>query len=260
MITEFQDMEDGHLRDITAVKHGLELTIPGVRPIYCAPYRAGPRTQAVEKDEIERMLKSDVIEPNNTNCAVSIVFAPKKDGKLRSCGDYRRLNGSNHQGLIPHYQNGRVLDTLGDADVIFTMDANFLYSQLEIEKQDQDNTAFSSHHGLHLLKRMPFGQKKALSTFQISMNVILSYAKCQFSLVYLDHVIIFSQTLREHINHVQTVLTMLKLVRVSLELPNCSFCTHRIDYLGHVIQSGRLALSERTAKEIEGLGTCMDVT
>lgn len=91
LLDEFTDMWSGRLGKITAAKHRVEL-IPGSRPVFQHPYRAGLKTREHEKKEIDRMLKEGVIEPSISEWAAPVVFAPKKDVKLRFCVDYRRLN------------------------------------------------------------------------------------------------------------------------------------------------------------------------
>ena len=84
-------MWDGHIGTINLAKHRIELK-EGAKPVYQQPYRAGPHQRQLEEIEIKKMLDADVIEPAITEWAAPIVFAPKKDGYLRFCIDYRRLN------------------------------------------------------------------------------------------------------------------------------------------------------------------------
>lgn len=105
MMTKFQDMWDGHLRPIKAVKHHIYLPNPGVRSIHWAPYHAEPETRAVEKDENDSMLKLDVIGPAQTEWVAPIVFAPKRDELICFCVDYGRLNEviSGTRALFPEW-------------------------------------------------------------------------------------------------------------------------------------------------------------
>ena len=79
------------MEDINITQHSIDL-IPGACPFKSVPYRAGPKTREVEQLEIEKQLKSGVIELSNSEWEVPVLFAPKKDGRLRFCIDYHKLN------------------------------------------------------------------------------------------------------------------------------------------------------------------------
>ena len=70
--------------EINITQHSIDL-IPGARPFKSAPYRAGPKTRELEQFEIEKQLKAGVIELSNSEWAAPVLFAPKKDGRLRFC-------------------------------------------------------------------------------------------------------------------------------------------------------------------------------
>lgn len=85
-------------------------------------------------------------------------------------------------------------DSLGRAAVFSTLDASSTYSQVEIENEDRQKTVFTSHHGLYLFVRMPFGLLIISSTFERTMLVALSAAKWQLAWVYLDDTVVFSRS------------------------------------------------------------------
>jgi hypothetical protein len=84
-------MWDGSLGHVHASNHKIEL-LPGARPVRSHPYRAGPRAREAEATEVQRMLKSGVIEPASSEWASPVVLVPKPDGSMRFCIDYRHLN------------------------------------------------------------------------------------------------------------------------------------------------------------------------
>ena len=94
---------------------------------------------------------------------------------------------------------------------------------------------------------MPFGLKNAPATFQRALDIILSGVRWQVCLVYLDDVIVFSKTYDEHVEHLDRVLTLLRDAGVSLKLAKCKFFQDRVEYLGHVISPGKLAVADKYA-------------
>lgn len=82
---------------------------------------------------------------------------------------------------------------------------------------------------------MVFGLKNTPSTFQRVIKVIFSTVRWRFALVYLDYIIMFSNTPEEHLTHLRYVWTLFSEAGVTLKLKKCLLFTDRIDYLGHVI-------------------------
>lgn len=186
-------MWDGHLGSVSGACHSFRLKADS-QPVQAVPYRAGPKMREHEKAEIDKMLKAKVIEPSTSEWASPIVFAPKKDGTLRFCIDYRKLNAMTIRDSYPIPWMDECIDSLRNAAVFSTLDANWGYWQVPIRPDHRPNTSFTSHFGLYQFLRMPFGLKNAPATFQRLMDRILGSVRWQFALVYLDDVIIFSRT------------------------------------------------------------------
>ena len=90
---------------------------------------------------------------------------------------------------------------------------------------------------------MPFGLKNAPATLQRALDILLSGVRLQICLVYLDDVIVFSRDHESHLDHLDLVLSSLRKAGVSLKLKKCFFFQPRVDYLGHVIQPGKLSVA-----------------
>ena len=250
MLSEFKDIWSGRLGKIDATKHRIALK-PGARPIYQAPYRAGPIAREKEKKEIDRMLRAGVIEPTSAEWAIPVVFVPKKDETMGFCVDYRKLNAVMVRDSYPLPRMDECIDSLGDVIVFTTLDCNSGYWQVEIAEEDRDKTTFASHSGLYRFLRMPFSLKNAPAIFQRAVDIILSRVKWETALVYLDDVIFYSRTVTEHMAHVREVLRLLHTAGVSPKLAKCAFFDTSLTYLGHVIRPGRLEVERRNVIAIE---------
>lgn len=132
------------------------------------------------------------------------------------------------------------LDSFGKATVFTTLDANWGYWKIPLDDDAKPLTTFKTHEGLFRFIRTPFGLMNAPATFQRAIDIILSRVKWTFVLVYLDDVIIFSQTIREHFTHVKTVLRILYEAGVTLKLPKCFFFQTSVSYLDHVVRPDTL--------------------
>ena len=244
MLEPHKDMWDGHLGTVTATEHRIQLT-PGAHPVHAQPYRAGTRARAAEKEEIQKMLAQNVIEPATCEWASPIVLVPKPDGSLRFCVDYRRLNAITVPDTYPLPRMDECIDSLGAAVVFTTLDCNSGYWQIPVAPTDREKTAFTSHFGVYQFRRLPFGLRNAPGTFQRAIDIILSGIKWKTCLVYLDDVIIFSSSRDVHLKHVNEALHLLGKAGLSLKLIKCHFSKEALDYLGHVIRPGKLAVAEK---------------
>lgn len=80
LLSEFEDMGDGHLRSIKAARYWIELTFSDICPAHSTVYRAGPIPRHLAEKKLQMMLQEEVIEPGNTEWANFITLVPKKDG------------------------------------------------------------------------------------------------------------------------------------------------------------------------------------
>ena len=184
------------------------------------------------------MRDAGVIEPATSEWALPIVLVPKKDGSLRFCVDYRRLNARTVPDAYPLPRIDDCLESLGDAEIFTTLDCNAGYWQVPVAPEDHDKTSFTSYLETFRYTRMPFGLRNAPATFQRALDIILSGFRWQSCLIYLDDVIVFARSTEEHLRHVDEIFTLLRRAGITLKLTKSSFFQPRVDYLGHMIIPG----------------------
>ncbi|CAN8073109.1 unnamed protein product [Agarophyton chilense] len=223
------------------------------RPQFQYPYRTGLKGRKIVAVQMEKKRKAQIIEPvppNQSEWASPIVLVAKKDGSVRFCVDYRKLNAVTKRDSYPIPRMDDCLDSLGEAVVFTTLDANSGYWQIPLAEDATALTTFTTHEGLFIFNRMPFGLKNAPATFQRVMDIILSRVKWKFALVYLDDFIIFSGTVKEHFCHVKKVLTIPQDAGVTLTLRKCAFFQASLDYLDQVVFPGKLKVATLTTNAI----------
>lgn len=115
------------------------------------------------------------------------------------------------------------------------MDLRSGYWQIEVDDRDREKTAFITPDGLFEFKVLPFGLCSAPATFQRMMDTVLSGLKWQSCLVYLDDVVVFSETFEQHLHRLRAVLDAIRSAGLSLKPEKCHFGYEELKFLGHVV-------------------------
>ena len=214
--------------------------LPSSRP----PYQVPIHLREEVSREIDKLLNSNVIEPSKSvEWCAPIVPVRKPDKSIRLCVDYRELNKVTplDRHVIPTLPE--ILDRIGQANIISKIDLTAGFHQILIEPQSRHLTTFLSPRGKFQFIRMPFGLKNAPSHFQRTMERVLEpVADC--AAVYIDDIVIFSNNWKDHINHLARVFTCFREAHLTAKLSKCSFGQTKLQYLGHTIGSGQLAVPE----------------
>ena len=201
----------------------------------------------VIQKQVKEMLDDDIVQPSNSPWASPVVLVKKKDGTLRFCVDYRRLNAVTKKDVYPLPRIDDTLDRLRHARYFSSMDLKSGYWQIEVDERDREKTAFVTPGGLYEFKVMPFGLNTAPATFQRVMDTVLSGLKWQSCLVYLDDVVVFSRDFDEHLRRLRAALQAIKTAGLSLKPTKCRFAYGELKFLGHVVNNkGVLPDPEKT--------------
>lgn len=183
--------------------------VEGAQPANSRPYRYSP----LQKDEIERqvqeMLESGVIEHIMSPFVAPVLLVKKTYGSWRFCVDYRRLNDLTIKNRIPLPIGDQLLDELASAKYFSKLYLRAGYHQICMPPGDEDKTTFKMHH-VHLQFRvMPFGLTNAPATFQCLMNQIIYKHVRRFVINFLDDILVFSETLEDHEEHLRAFFELL---------------------------------------------------
>lgn len=220
----------------TKLQHEINL-LPGSRPYNSPPFRYAPARRQVIDEQLNEMAEQGIISPSTSPWASPVILAPKKDGSLRFCVDYRKVNSMTIRDAYPIPRIDDTLDSLREAKFLSTIDLRSGYWQVEMDKNSKEKTAFVTHKGLFEFNVMPFGLTNAPATFQRLMDIVLAGLKWQCCLVYLDDVVIYSPTFEQHLIDLEKIFQTLKSANLTLKASKCQFCRREMKYLGHVITS-----------------------
>ena len=205
--------------------------------------------EAGEK-EVEKMLRDDVISPSNSPWASPVVLVRKKDGSLRYCVDYRKLNAVTIKDSYPLPRIDESLDMLGNAKYFTTLDLASGYWQIELTEDASEKSAFCTTTGLFQFNVMPFGLTNAPATFQRLMERVLAGLQWKICLVYIDDIIVFGRTVEEHLEQLQAVFSRLKAAGLKLKPRKCHLFKQQVQYLGHLVSENGIQTDPEKIKVI----------
>ena len=212
-----------------------EIDTGDARPIRQPPRRTPPHFRQEAQEMLKKMLDSDVIKKSNSPWASPVVLIRKKNGSLRYCVDYRKLNAVTRKDAYPLPRIDDTLDTLGNAKWFSTLDLISGYWQVELSKEAQEKTAFSTPEGLFEFKVLPFGLSNAPATFQRLMDLVLSGLQWSACLVYMDDIIVYGNTFSAHLHNLAAVFARLRQAGLKLQSQKCFLLQKEVSYLGHVV-------------------------
>jgi hypothetical protein len=217
----------------TIIQHGIETGHQ--TPIKQALRRPPFHIRAEAEAEVEKMLKSGVIEPSRSPWSSPIVLVRKKDSTLRFCIDYRKLNAVTCKDSYPLPRIDDSLDALGQAPIFTTLDLASGYWQIGLEDDAKEKSDFCTTSGLYQFRVMPFGLTNAPATFQRLMETVLAVLEWKTCLVYIDDIIIYSRSVSEHVDALEEIFKLLMNAGLKLKPIKCNLFRHQVRYLGYIV-------------------------
>jgi transposase InsO family protein len=217
----------------TSVKH--VINTGNAAPIKLKPYRTSKVEQEMIEQEVNELLSNNIIRESSSPWSAPVVLVDKADGSKRFCIDYRMINNVTVKDSYPIPVIRDAIDLLHGARYFSTIDFCSGYWQIGVDSDSIPKTAFVTKSGLWEWLRMPFGLCNAPSTFQRCMDVMLTGLNWKCCLVYIDDILVFSNSLEEHIEHLSQIFERLRKHNYSIKLSKCWFGNEETTYLGHLI-------------------------
>jgi len=225
------------------VDHAIDL-IPGSEP----PSRPTYRLSYVEMNELKKQLKElldkGFIRPSISPFGAPVLFVHKKEGTLRLCVDYRALNKITIKNRYPLPRIDELMDRLAGSKYFSKLDLYSGYHQIRIKEDDIPKTAFRTRYGHYEFLVLPFGLTNAPATFMTLMNNIFHDYLDKFVIIYLDDILVFSNTKEEHLEHLRIVLTKLREHKLFAKLKKCELIKEHVEYLGHFISGNGISVDQ----------------
>ncbi|XP_058189294.1 uncharacterized protein LOC131306881 [Rhododendron vialii] len=199
------------------VEFTIEL-LPGTAPISVPPYHFAPAELRELKVQLLELENLGFIRPSTSLWGAPALFAQKKDGSLRLCIDYRKLN----QVTIKN----------------------------KVQREDVLKTAFRTRYGHYEFVVMPFGLMNVPATFMDLMNHIFHAYLDRFVVVFVDDILIYSPSQEEHQSYLTIVLELLREHRLYAKLSKCEFWLSEVKFLGHVVSNGGVSIDPEKIQSV----------
>jgi len=208
-------------------------------PIHQQPYRLPHMYREAVEREIEMIPAEGIIEPCCSEWSSPIVAVKKKDNSIQLCVDYRRLNAQTRIDAYPMPRVDDILDQVGQARYISTLDLAKGYWQVPVAAEDSPKTAFATPRGLFQFQVMPFGLCGVPATFQRMIDHVIRGTH-EFACAYLDDLIIFSVSWEDHLVHVHAMLDCLQSLGLTAKPSKCQLAMRECTYLRHIVGNGEV--------------------
>lgn len=147
---------------------------------------------------------------------------------MRPCIDYRALNEISVKYPYPLPLVPAALEQLREATIFTKLDLRSAYNHIRVRAGDEWKTAFSTNNRRYRYQVMPYGLSSAPSVFQCFINDVLRQFLGKCVIAYIDDILIYFATRKEHVQQVRQVLQCLRENQ-------CKFHVSKVTFLGHVI-------------------------
>jgi hypothetical protein len=197
------------------------------------------------KNALKILLKRKQIRVSSSEYGSQILFVKKADGSLRLCVDYRALNAITRRNRCPIPYIGDLRPQIRGKNFLTKFDLRDGYYNARMHSESIHKTAFKCALGLYEFTVLPFGLTNAPAVFSQMMNRIFGDLYGISVIIYLDDIVVFSETEDQHLLDVSKVLTRMREHSLHIKFPKCEFFRSEVDFCGHTITGTGIKVSEQ---------------
>jgi hypothetical protein len=252
MVREYSDVFPDDLPGMPsdrAIEFKIELQ-PGTTTVYKRQYPMAWNEMSELKIQLQELLDKGYIRLSCSPWGCPAIFVSKKDKTQRLCVDYQPLNAvtMKNKYSLPHID--LLFDQLIGAHIFSKIDIRSGYHQIKIYEEDIPKTAFSTWYSLYEYLLMSFGLTNAPAHFVYLMNSIFMEELDKFVVVFIDDILVFSKSKKEHKEHLHIVLQWLCDHQLYAKFSKCKFWLIEVQFLGHVVSSDGIFVDPSKIQEV----------
>ena len=205
---------------------------------------------APELNELQRQLQElldhGFIETSNSPYGAPVFFVKMADGSLplhcrRLVCDWRALNKitTKVQACLPNIDD--LFDCVGGAKYFSKLDLKLGYHQVRIQDEDVPKTAINTSFRQFHFRVMGFGLTNTPATFMSVMNDVLCPFLRKSVIIFLDDILVFSKSWREHLHQLDAVSLAQEEESLFCNQAKCQFRLYEVKFLGRVVSGSTLS-------------------
>nr|GFA43594.1 putative reverse transcriptase domain-containing protein [Tanacetum cinerariifolium] len=175
-----------------------------------APYRLAPSKMKELAEQLQELTDKGFIRPGSSPWGALVLFVKKKDWSFWMCINYRELNKLTMKNRCPLPRIDDLFDQLKGSSIYSKIDLRSRYHQLRVQEEDIPKTAFRTRYGHYEFQVMPFGLTNTPAVFMDLMNRVCKPYLDKFVIVFIDDILIYSKSKKEHKGHLRQILNLLK--------------------------------------------------
>jgi hypothetical protein len=258
MLQEYKDVFPSKLPAGLPPSRGHELEIklkPGSKIPYRQPIRLNLKHEKYQAEWIKEQLAAGAIRPSSSQYAAPHFFVEKPEtkttGVYRAVTDYRRLNDITEKNRNSLPLADDCFNKLVNAKYFSKIDLRTGFYQILVKEADRHKTAFTTNEGLFEYNVLPMGLCNSPAIFMALMRKVFGDYINKFVIVFLDDIIIYSNSLEEHEQHLRLVMQKLRDYKLYAKESKTSLVMREVEFLGHYIGYKGLRVMDDKIKAIK---------
>jgi hypothetical protein len=212
------------------------------------------------KKQLKKLLEQGFVRTSASPWGSPVLFVEKKDGTKRMCLYYRTLNSMTIKNKCPLTRIEDLLDRLKKVKFFSKIDMRSGYHQMKIREQDIPKIAFTTRYGLYEFVVVSFGLTNAPAYFMNLMNKVFMEELDRFVVMFIDDILIYSETVEEHEEHLRIVLERLRQQKLYAKFSKCEFWMEKVAFLGHVLSAEGITVDPSKVESVTQWEQPLNVT
>ncbi len=204
-----------------------------------------------QKMYIEKQLQANMIWYFISSTETLMLFTSKKDETLRSCIDYQKLNAIILKNRCSFLLINEAFNYFADVKWFIKLDIKNAFNKLCIQKKDEWKTTFCTRFDLYKYLVMLFDLINASTFFQIYINQTLFEFLDIICLIYLNDILIFSKTRKQHVHHIRQILDKLQILKLYIKLFKCKFFKKELFFLEYKVEKKEISMKKNQVQIIQ---------
>ena len=211
-------------------------------PIYTKQFPLPHKQRSMVKNLCDEMLDQGIIEKSISPWNSPMFLVKKSNGQFRPVVDFRKINAVTIPDPYPLPRINEILQNLHGSSIFSTLDLNSGYFQVELAKEDQKKTAFTTDRGRFEFKRAPYGLRSMPNIFSRLMEIAMADLLGSHVWVYIDDLIVHSKDIESHVAKLDAVFNRLSEANLTVKLQKCNFLEKKLKYLGNEISEHGISI------------------